>query len=63
MSSIRARLSPLSAGLLFAIFAVQVGLAFHFRNDEAATIQSLTILVWIYLALAPSSWRSTPVSR
>ena len=52
MLLVRLRLSLLSAGLLFGIFAVQVGLAFHFRDDEAATIRSLTTLAWIYLGLA-----------
>ncbi len=52
MLLVRLRLSLLSAGLLFGIFAIQVGLAFHFRDDEAATIRSLTTLAWIYLGLA-----------
>ncbi|MCI3130782.1 sodium:proton exchanger [Phenylobacterium aquaticum] len=52
MLLVRLRLSVLAAGLLFGLFAVQVGLAFHFREDEAATIKSLTTLAWIYLALA-----------
>jgi cation:H+ antiporter len=52
MLLMRLRLSLLAAGLLFALFAVQVGLAFHFREDEAATINSLTTLTWIYLGLA-----------
>lgn len=52
MLLVRLRLSLLSAGLLFGIFAIQVALAFHFRENEAATISSLTTLAWIYLALA-----------
>lgn len=52
MLLVRLRLSLLAAGLLFGIFAVQVGLAFHFRDNEAATIRSLTTLAWIYLGLA-----------
>jgi len=52
MLLVRLRISVLSAGLLFALFAVQVGLAFHFREDEVATVNSLTILAWTYLGLA-----------
>lgn len=46
------RLTVLSAAILFGLFAVQVGLAFHFRDDEARTISSLTVLAWIYLGLS-----------
>lgn len=46
------RLTVLSAAILFGLFAVQVGLAFHFREDEAKTISSLTVLAWIYLGLS-----------
>mgnify|MGYP000049966377 CR=1 FL=1 len=52
MLLVRLRLSLLSAGVLFGLFAVQVALAFHFREDEPAAIRSLTVLAWIYLALA-----------
>lgn len=48
---LRLRLPLLSAAVLFGLFAVQVGLAFHFRDDEARTIASLTILAWMYLGL------------
>lgn len=34
------------------LFVTQVGLAYHFRDDEARTIASLTILAWVYLGLA-----------
>jgi cation:H+ antiporter len=34
------------------LFGVQVGLAFAYRNDEARTVATLTMLAWIYLGLA-----------
>lgn len=34
------------------MFAVQVALAFIFRNDEARTIATLTWLTWAHLAIA-----------
>ncbi|OYX73624.1 MAG: sodium:proton exchanger [Caulobacter sp. 32-67-35] len=49
---LRLRLSLMAAGVLFGLFAVQVGLAVYFRDDEARTISILTALAWIYLALA-----------
>lgn len=49
---LRFRLGLVSAGALVGLFAVQVGLAFHFQGDEARTIASLTALAWVYMALA-----------
>ncbi|WP_082765423.1 MULTISPECIES: sodium:proton exchanger [unclassified Phenylobacterium] len=49
---LRLRLTVLAAAILFGLFAVQVGLALHFRDDEARTIASLTGLAWVYLGLA-----------
>lgn len=49
---LKLRLSVASASILFGLFAVQVGLAFHFRDDEAKTISSLTVLAWVYLGLS-----------
>lgn len=46
------RLTIVSAAVLFGLFAIQIGLAFHFREDEAKTIASLTVLAWIYLGLS-----------
>lgn len=49
---LRLRLGLIAAGSLAALFAVQVVLAFTFRNDEARTIETLTWLGWAYIALA-----------
>ena len=49
---LRLRLGILSAPVLAVLFVTQVGLAYHFRDDEARTIASLTILAWVYLGLA-----------
>lgn len=49
---LRLRLSVTSALALASLFTVQVYLAFHFRNDEARTIATLTWLAWAYLGLA-----------
>ncbi|MCK9908004.1 sodium:proton exchanger [Microbacteriaceae bacterium K1510] len=49
---LRLRLGVGSALALFGMFAVQVTLAFIFRNDDARTIATLTWLAWAYLALA-----------
>ena len=58
---LRLRLSVAAALALLGLFAVQVGVAFIYRNDEAQTIASLTMLGWIYLGLtavlALLSWR------
>jgi cation:H+ antiporter len=43
------RLSFRGAIALFALFIVQFGIAFVYRNDEATTIRALTILGWLYL--------------
>ncbi|UGV24670.1 sodium:proton exchanger [Rhodopseudomonas boonkerdii] len=48
----RLRFSLLSAGALASLFAVQVGLAYYFKDDEPRLIATLTGLAWIYLALA-----------
>lgn len=49
---LRLRLSVPSALALAGLFALQVALAFIFRNDEARTIATLTWLAWAYLGLA-----------
>ncbi len=49
---LRLRLGLPSACLLLVMFAAQVGLAYHYRDNEAATISTLTALAWVYLALA-----------
>lgn len=49
---LRLRLGIVSALVLAVLFVAQVGLAYHFRDDEARTIASLTILAWVYLGLA-----------
>ena len=49
---LRLRLSVLSAMALAALFLLQVGLAYSFRDDEARTIANLTGLAWVYLGLA-----------
>jgi cation:H+ antiporter len=48
---LRPHLGVIGALALAILFSVQVGLAFSFREDEALTIQTLTCLGWIYLAL------------
>lgn len=48
----RLRLSVPSALALVGLFGLQVFLAFHYRNDEARTIATLTWLAWLYLGLA-----------
>lgn len=45
------RLGFRGAIALFTLFLVQFGIAFVYRNDEATTIRSLTILAWAYLIL------------
>ncbi|MFC6388739.1 hypothetical protein ACFQDP_05180 [Methylorubrum zatmanii] len=49
---LRLRLGLGSAVALVGLFGVQVGLAFIYRNDEARTVTTLTMLAWIYLGLA-----------
>nr|WP_060985542.1 sodium:proton exchanger [uncultured Acidovorax sp.] len=49
---LRLRLEILAALALGGLFAVQVALAFLFRNDEARTIQVLTWMGWAYIFLA-----------
>lgn len=48
---LRLRLGVGSALALVCLFAVQVTLAFVFRDDEPRTIATLTWLAWAYLAL------------
>lgn len=63
---LRLRFSLLSAVILAALFSVQVVLAFVFREDAAQAIASLTMLGWLYLALAtilfilsgPAAWQA-----
>lgn len=49
---LRLRLSLLSSLGLAVLFAAQVGVAYHYKEDEARTIMSLTTLAWVYLGLA-----------
>lgn len=49
---LRLRLSLLGAGLLAALFSLQILFAFTFAGDESRVIASLTALAWGYLALA-----------
>ncbi len=49
---LRLRLSLIGAAALAVLFSVQVVIALVFRDDPARTIESLTILAWVYLALA-----------
>ena len=49
---LRLRMGLAGAAALASLFVVQVSLAFAFREDEARTIASLTMLGWAYLALA-----------
>ena len=46
------RLSVRGALALLALFLAQVGVAYAFQHDEPRTIQMLTSLAWVYLALA-----------
>lgn len=46
------RLGFRGAIALLALFFVQFGIAFVYRNDEATTIRSLTVMAWLYLVLA-----------
>lgn len=49
---LRLRLSLSGALVLAALFMVQVALAFGHRDDPARVIAALTLLGWVYLALA-----------
>jgi len=49
---LRLRLSIIGALALVTLFAMQVALAFHFREDVTRTIQTLTWLGWAYIVLA-----------
>lgn len=63
---LRLRFSLRSAIALGSLFTVQLVIAFVYRNDPARAIDSLTMLGWLYLALAaivfalgsPSAWRA-----
>ncbi|MES2319145.1 MAG: sodium:proton exchanger [Pseudomonadota bacterium] len=44
------RFSVASAVVLFVLFAVQLVVAFVFRNDPARAIESLTAMAWLYVA-------------
>jgi len=63
---LRLRFSVWSAVVLAALFSVQLVIAFIYRDDAARAIESLTMLAWLYLALAavvgllgaPSAWRA-----
>jgi cation:H+ antiporter len=48
------RLGFRGAIALLALFLVQLGIAFVYRNDEATTIRSLTYMAWLYLILTAS---------
>lgn len=49
---LRLRLSLLSAGVLLGLFSGQFALAWVLQRDEARTMQVLTMVGWVYLALA-----------
>ena len=49
---LRLRLHLAGAAALAVLFAVQLLLAFHYRDDEATTVITLTWLGWAYIALA-----------
>jgi cation:H+ antiporter len=49
---LRLRLRLTSAVILFGLFGVQFGLAWAFEHDEARSVQLLTGMAWLYLALA-----------
>ena len=49
---LRLRLSLVSAGALLGLFVVQFARAFVYQHDEFRTIQVLTSMGWLYLALA-----------
>ncbi|MHB0670479.1 hypothetical protein [Roseomonas mucosa] len=49
---LRLRLGLWSALALAGLFAVQVALAFLYKDDEARTIATLTMLAWAYLGIA-----------
>ena len=49
---LRLRFSLLSAVALAALFSVQIFIAFIYRDDVAKAIGWLTMLGWVYLALA-----------
>lgn len=49
---LRLRLGSLGAIALVGLFVAQLVLAFAYRDDEAATIRSLTALGWAYVAAA-----------
>ncbi|MDO8767546.1 MAG: sodium:proton exchanger [Burkholderiaceae bacterium] len=63
---LRLRLSLWSAIVLAALFSVQLGIAFLYRDDAVRAINSLTVLGWLYLVVgvallifgAPSAWRA-----
>jgi hypothetical protein len=57
------RLGRCQEELLAGLFAVQVGLAFVYRNDEARTIATLTWLAWVYLAVDGTRLSSADGSR
>ncbi|MFZ3141276.1 sodium:proton exchanger [Polaromonas sp.] len=49
---LRLRFSLVGAIVLAILFAVQVVVAFIFRDDPARAISSLTTLAWVYIALS-----------
>ena len=49
---LRLRFSLVGATILALLFAVQVVVAFIFRDDPARAISSLTTLAWVYIALS-----------
>ena len=49
---LRLRFSLVSAIALAALFSVPLVVAFVFRDNPARAIESLTMLAWVYLALA-----------
>lgn len=60
---LRLRFGVASAAVLFSLFAVQLVVAFVFRNDAARAIDSLSMLAWVYLAAAAVVFvRQTPAA-
>ena len=49
---LRLRLSLSSAAILLGMFSVQFALAWVFEHDEAASVQFLTDMAWLYIVLA-----------
>ena len=63
---LKLRFSLVSALVLAALFSVQLGVAFVYRDNPAQAIEALTTMGWLYLVLAavifvlgiPNAWRA-----